>query len=244
MEILTQLDCSMNFPGVTFLSHETVFIEDINKIKIGKGTTIEPFVKLTGEITIGKNCKVFFTFEGHNIEFGDNCELAGKIMDSKFGNLCRIGRFAEIKRSEFKDECELAGKIMDSKFGFFCKIGRFAEIKRSEFRSGVNCIHHCYIGDTKIGNGVNIGAGVITANFNGSSKNQTIIEDNAFIGTNVNLVAPIKIGHEALIATGSTVAGYDVPPNALVIDRGKKEDRFIKENYWQKIGKRWKKIKK
>lgn len=224
MKILTELDSLKMFPGVTFIDHETVFIEDITEIKIGKGTVVEPFVKLTGKVKIGKNCKIFFGFEGHNFECGDDCELRGVVTNSKFGNSCRI---------------EKRG-ISDSTFGDGCRIGEVAEIKRSHFGDEVNCLHHCYIGDTRVGKGVNIGAGVITVNFDGSNKNQTIIEDGAFIGTNVNLIAPIKIGEQALIAAGSTVT-RDVAPHALIVNRVKEKDGYILYDYWKKVGKIWKK---
>ncbi len=208
MKSLTYCESRRYFPDVTFLDYSMVFIDNSANIRIGESTIVEPLVKLTGRVKIGKNCKISFGFAGHNIECGDSCELGGKISDSKFGNNCRLGTFAEIKRSRFGD--------------------------------GVNCIHHCYIGDAEVGNGVNIGAGVITANFDGSKKNKTVIEDGAFIGTNVNLIAPIKIGAQSLIAAGSTVT-KDVPRNAMAISRA---PEIIKDNFWQKIEKVWQGIKK
>lgn len=199
--------CEKFFPGVIFLDRRTVYVESFVNLEIGPGTVIEPFVKLSGKVKIGKNCRICFGFEGHDLECGDGCELAGKVYDSKFGKNCRIGKFAEIKRSDFGD--------------------------------GVNCVHHCYIGDAKIGNEVNIGAGVITANFDGLGKHKTIIESGAFIGTNVNLVAPIRIGKEALVAAGSTIT-KDVEPHALAVSRAQRID---KPNFWQKAGKYWQKIK-
>lgn len=193
--------------NVVFEDPATVYITELTKLEIGGGSVVEPCVKLTGKIKIGKNCRIFFGFKGHNIECGDSCELGGMIFDSKFGDNCRIGEFAEIKRSEFGND--------------------------------VNCLHHCYIGDTIVRDGVNIGAGVITANYDGENKNKTIIKAGAFVGVNVNLIAPIFIGEEALVAAGSTIT-ENVPANALAISRA---PQTIKENFWQKMEKIWKKTK-
>lgn len=203
------LDTYKLFPGVIFLEPSAFFIEDIQKVEIGEGTIIEPFVKLIGKIKIGKNCRLYFGFTAHNFECGDNCELGmpAQVTDVKTGNNCRIGRFAEIKRSVLGDD--------------------------------VNCIHHCYIGDTEVSNGVNIGAGAITANFDGENKKKTVIKDGAFIGVNSNLVAPIEVGQEAFVAAGSTV-GDNVKPHALAITRAARRDV---PNFWQKVGKNWKRIK-
>ena len=193
--------------NVTFEDPTTVYIEKLTELKVGEGTVIEPCIKLTGKIKIGKNCRIFFGFKGNNVECGDNCELGGMIFDSKFGDNCRIGGFAEIKRSAFGNE--------------------------------VNCLHHCYIGDANVGDGVNIGAGVITANYDGEKKNKTIIKSGAFIGVNVNLIAPIFIGEEALIAAGSTIT-KNVFAHDLAISRA---PQTTQENFWQKTGKIWQKIK-
>ena len=193
--------------NVTFEDPSTVYVEKSTELEIGDDTVVEPCVKLTGKIKIGKNCRIFFGFKGHNLECGDNCELGGMIFDSKFGDDCHVGEFAEIKRSEFGNN--------------------------------VNCLHHCYIGDANVGDGVNIGAGVITANYDGKKKNKTFIMPGAFIGVNSNLIAPMEVGPEAFVAAGSTISGY-IPANALAISR---TPQTIKENFWQKTGKIWQKIK-
>lgn len=229
LSALDQLYCSLGdkFPGVTFLDKSTIYVDSLAMVEIGEGTVIEPFVKLTGQVKIGKNCQVFFGFEGYSFECGDNCELRGVIANSKLGDNCRI---------------EKRG-ISDSTFGDSCRIGEVAEIKRSDFGNEVTCLHHCYIGDAKVGNGVNIGAGVITANFDGSNKNQTIVEDGAFIGTNVNLIAPIRVGQEAFVAAGSTIT-RNVAAHALIVIRAKEEDGHVLYDYWEKVGKIWQKMKR
>lgn len=206
---LDNISPSMIFPDVTFNDLATVYIDNIDTIEIGKGTLIEPSVKLTGNIKIGEECKIYFDFEAHNFSCGNNCELGGKITHSKFGNNC--------------------------------KIGKFAEITRSIFGNNITAKHHCYIGDAIVDDGVNIGAGAITANYDGKKKNKTRIGKKAFIGVNSCLIAPLYIGHESLIAAGSVIT-KKVPAHALAICRVK--DQVIKKNFWQKKGKYWQRIPK
>lgn len=209
MVSLDRFECGKLFPGVTFLDRKTVYVIGVTNIKIGEGTIIEPFVKFTGNIRIGKNCRVYFGFSAYNFECGDNCELGipAQVMDVKLGNNCKIGRFAEIKKSVFGDD--------------------------------VNCVHFSYVGDAEVGNGVNIGAGTITCNYDGRDKHKTTIQDKAFIGSDTKLVAPLTVGKEAYIAAGSIVT-EDVPPHALHISR---VTRIIKEYVAEKMGNAWR-IKK
>ena len=113
------------------------------------------------------------------------------------------------------------------------KVGTCVEIKKSIVGKGSKVPHLSYIGDAVIGENVNIGAGAITANYNGKEKNKTIIGDNCFIGTNVNMIAPITVGSNALVAAGSTI-NKDVPENSLYIAR---ERQVNKENYYEKKNK-------
>lgn len=178
---------------------------------IGEGTIIYPGVMITGPCVIGKQCIIGPNMWIHNCIFGDRVEYGAR---------------ADMFASEIGDDT---------------KIGAKAEVVRSRFKNKVNDHHHSYIGDTYIGDGANIGAGTITCNFDGSeNKKRTIIRKNAFIGTNANLVAPVEIGEEALVAAGATIT-KNVPAHALALAR---PELAIKENYWQKIGKYWRKIKK
>ena len=113
------------------------------------------------------------------------------IVNSKIGNNCTVGPFAHIKKNSII-------------FGD-CKIGNFVEIKNSTIGHNTKISHHAYIGDSKIGSFVNIGCGVITCNYDGLNKNQVIVNDRSFIGSNVNLIAPVTIGTDTYIASGSTV---------------------------------------
>ena len=118
----------------------------------------------------------------------------------KIGPFCRIRPLSEIKE--------------------YAKLGNFVEVKKSIIGKGSKANHLSYIGDTEMGENVNIGAGTITCNYDGKRKHKTIIEDNAFIGSDTQLVAPIKIGKYAFIGAGSTIT-KDVPPYALALARAR-----------------------
>jgi bifunctional UDP-N-acetylglucosamine pyrophosphorylase/glucosamine-1-phosphate N-acetyltransferase len=131
--------------------------------------------------------------------------------NTKIGKNCKIGPFAHIRH----------GVVL----GDNVSIGNFVEIKNSIIGKGTKINHLSYIGDAEIGENVNIGAGTITCNYDGKKKNKTIIEDNAFIGTNNSLVAPVKIGHGAYTAAGSVIT-ENVPPYALAIGRAKQINKL------------------
>jgi bifunctional UDP-N-acetylglucosamine pyrophosphorylase/glucosamine-1-phosphate N-acetyltransferase len=102
-------------------------------------------------------------------------------------------------------------------------VGDFAEIKKSIIGANSKVPHLAYVGDAIIGQGVNIGAGTITCNYDGKKKHMTIIEDKAFIGSNTNLVAPVRVGQNATIGAGSTIA-HDVPPDTLAVERAQQKN--------------------
>jgi bifunctional UDP-N-acetylglucosamine pyrophosphorylase/glucosamine-1-phosphate N-acetyltransferase len=107
------------------------------------------------------------------------------------------------------------------------KVGNFVEMKKSTLGAGSKAPHLTYLGDAEVGRGVNVGAGTITCNYDGKTKHQTIIEDGAFIGSDVQLVAPVRIGRGAYVAAGSSIV-EDVPAGSLAIARGR---QVIKKGY-------------
>lgn len=161
-------------------------------VTFGKGVIVEPGNSIYG------NCKI-----------GDKNHLkAGNtIIDSKIGDSNLIGPNAHIHTN--------------SKVGNNCKVGNFVELKNTTIGNGSKAAHLTYLGDTKIGVNTNIGCGVITANYDGVHKHKTIIGDNCFIGSNVTLIAPIKVNNKALIAAGSTVTLDNVAANKLIIARSR-----------------------
>jgi bifunctional UDP-N-acetylglucosamine pyrophosphorylase/glucosamine-1-phosphate N-acetyltransferase len=110
------------------------------------------------------------------------------------------------------------------------KVGNFVEIKKSSLGVGSKSMHLAYLGDATIGEGVNIGAGTITCNYDGFQKHPTVIEDGAFIGTDSQLIAPVRIGKNAYVAAGSSITD-DVPPESLAIARGRQavKEGWVKE---------------
>ena len=109
----------------------------------------------------------------------------------------------------------------NSKIGSNCKVGNFVEVKNTKIQDNSKAAHLTYLGDTEIGKNVNIGCGVITANYDGVNKHKTIIRDNCFIGSNVTLIAPIEIKKDCLIAAGSTISLDTIPKDKLVIARSR-----------------------
>ena len=132
------------------------------------------------------------------------------------GENCEIGPNAYIREG-----CVLADNV---------KIGNNVEIKKTKVGKGTKVPHFIYLGDTTVGENCNIGCGTITCNYDGVEKHKTIIGDNCFIGSNVNLVAPVKIGNNVTIAAGSTIT-KDVPNDSLAFGRARQEN---KENYYKK----------
>ncbi|MEN3013593.1 MAG: bifunctional UDP-N-acetylglucosamine diphosphorylase/glucosamine-1-phosphate N-acetyltransferase GlmU [Endomicrobiia bacterium] len=196
--------------GVNIHSPDTIYIDLNTKIlqdtEIFQGSTI-----CNSEIK--SFCKIgpFSYIDTSRIENNTHI-LYSYIVNTQIGNNCKIGPFS---------------KILDTKICNNVIIGNFAEVIRSVISDNVKIKHHSYIGDTEIENKVNIGAGVITCNYDGVRKNKTYIGQNTFVGSNVNLVAPIKIGKNVLIAAGSTIT-KDVPDNTLAIARTKE---IFKQNH-------------
>ena len=198
--------------GVTFIDEKTVYIED--GVKIGKGTVIEPSVYLKGNTVIGENVKIGFCTEISNSEIGNNVSIKHSVItDSRIDEGTTVGPFAYIRPN-----CVVGKNV---------KIGDFVEIKNSNIGDGTKLSHLTYVGDADVGQHINFGCGTVVVNYDGKKKHRTIIEDNAFIGCNTNLVSPVKVGKNAYTAAGSTIT-EDVPDNALAIAR---ERQVIKEDW-------------
>ena len=135
------------------------------------------------------------------------------VEESEIGENVNIGPYSHIR-----PKCIIESHVT---------IGNFAEIKNCVIKSGAKVHHHSYLGDSFIGSDVNIGAGVVTVNYDGFKKHHTIIEEGAFIGCNANLIAPLRVGKDAFIAAGSTVY-HDVPDESLAIAR----ERQINKDGW------------
>ena len=169
--------------------------------------------------SIGKNCRIqeFSSIESSTI--GDNCDILPHtiIKDSSIGTNINIGPFAHIREY--------------SHIGENVVLGNFVEVKKSTIGKGTTAKHLAYLGDAIIGANVNIGAGTITCNYNGLTKHQTIIKDNAFIGSNNTLIAPVTIETDAYTAAGSVIS-ENVPAEALAISRARQVN---KEGYARQL---------
>jgi len=177
--------------GVTMLHPETVAIN--GTLACGADVVIGQSVIFNGNVNIGDNVTIgpFCVINESTIGVDVQIQSHSVIDNASIGEDCRIGPFSRIR-----PETKLADRV---------HVGNFVEVKKSSVESGSKINHLSYIGDSVVGSGVNIGAGTITCNYDGANKFQTTIEDNAFIGSDTQLVAPVTIGAGATIAAGSTI---------------------------------------
>lgn len=189
--------------GVTIVNPDNTYIEDT--VTIGADTIIYPGVTLEGHTSIGRDCIIRGDSRLVHSKLGDNVKIDSSLIEnSTIGHECTIGPYAHLRPN-----CTLGNNI---------RIGNFVEVKNSTIMDNSKAGHLAYIGDSDIGSNVNIGCGVIFANYNGQEKFRTIVKDNAFIGSNSNLVAPVQIDEWAYIAAGSTIT-KNVARGELSIER-------------------------
>ncbi len=191
--------------GVRFSVAHNVHI-DLD-VHIGPGTYVGCGVHILYGSNIGSNCKVheYSSIEGSVVGNDSQIMPFTIIKDSTVGNHAHIGPFAHVQ-----EETIVADRAV---------IGNFVEIKRSTVGTDSKAKHLSYIGDTEIGQSVNVGAGTITCNFDGKEKHKTVVKDNVFIGSNNTIVAPVTIESNSFTAAGSTIT-KDVPSDTLAIGRG------------------------
>lgn len=195
--------------GVTIVDPDSTYIEP--GAVIGKDTVIEPNCQIKAGSHIGSECVIGPDTIINNSTVGDRTTvLKAVVNDSKIGADTAVGPFAYIRP--------------DSDIGSHVKIGDFVEIKKSKIGDHTKVSHLTYIGDAQVGERVNFGCGTITVNYDGKNKFQTVIEDDAFIGCNTNLVAPVTVREHSFIAAGSTIH-KEVPKNALAISRVRQENK-------------------
>jgi bifunctional UDP-N-acetylglucosamine pyrophosphorylase/glucosamine-1-phosphate N-acetyltransferase len=195
--------------GVTIVDPATTYIDE--QVEIGPDTIVHPGVSIEGTTIIGAGCELHSGVRIANSRIGArvvvlNCSL---LTDVSVEEAAHIGPFAHL-RNEARIEAGV-------------KVGNFVEIKRTRLGAGSKSMHLTYLGDAEIGANVNIGAGTITCNYDGVSKNQTTIEDGAFIGSDTQLIAPVTVGKNAYVGTGTTVR-ENVPPGALAVSAGKQRN--------------------
>ena len=195
--------------GVTFIDPNTSFVHP--SVSVGKDTVIYPNTYIEGDTKIGDNCiifpgsRIYKSILGSGVIIKDNTVVE----ESKIGNGSAIGPFAHLRPHSI--------------IGRNVKIGNFVETKKSSIGDGTKASHLTYLGDAVIGRNVNIGAGTITCNYDGKNKFNTVIEQDVFVGSDSQLVAPVKIGKGAYVAAGATVT-KDVPAGSLAISRAKQQN--------------------
>jgi len=204
---------SLMTDGVTIMDPDSTFI-DVD-VQIGPDTIIYPSVQIQGQSVIGEEVTIHSNNRITNSRIGSyTVMLEGcVIVDSSLGEHVYIGPYAHLRPG--------------SQLGDRVKVGNFVEIKKSTLGDGSKAPHLSYLGDATIGKNVNVGAGVITCNYDGVSKHPTIIEDGAFIGTDSQLIAPVRIGKDAYVGAGSSIT-EDVPAESLAIARGR---QVVKEGW-------------
>ncbi len=190
--------------GVNFMDTSSVFISP--DVSIGKDTFIYPNVYLEGNTRIGKRCYIYPNVRIYNsiIKDGVCVKDSTLIEESIVKTNASVGPFSRIR----------PGSVI----GKEAKIGNFVEVKKSVIGSGTKAGHLTYLGDSRIGNNVNIGAGTITCNYDGYNKHMTFIEDDVFIGSDSQLIAPVRICKGAYVGAGSTITRR-VPSMALALSR-------------------------
>ena len=191
--------------GVTVMDPASTFID--SDVAIGRDTVIYPFTWIEGKTVIGEECRI-----GPNTRIADSVIGNGVTLQFVYGHECSVADGAKVgPYVHLRPEAKLAAGV---------KVGNFVEIKNSQVGRGSKVPHLSYIGDTDMGSGVNIGCGAITVNYDGQKKHRTTIGDDAFIGCNTNLVAPVSVGDGAYTAAGSTIT-KDVPSRALGVGRAR-----------------------
>ena len=175
-------------------------------VTIGRDTVLYPNVTLEGTTTIGEDTVIHSGVRITNCTIGNRVTILDQsvLKESAVEDDAAVGPFAHLR----------PGVILRKK----AKVGNFVEMKKAELGEGAKANHLSYLGDARLGKGVNVGAGTITCNYDGWKKYETVIGDHVFVGSDTQLIAPVTIGQGAVIAAGSTIS-EDVPADALAITR-------------------------
>ena len=206
---------------LTALLRRGVLIPDLTsvsvapEVSVGAGTLLSPFVLLEGDSRISTCCSIgsFSHLVNATVATGTTILDHCFIRDSRIGKHAAIGPFTHLRPN--------------SDVGAAAHVGNFVELKNTKLGAGAKASHLSYVGDARIGANANIGAGTITCNYDGRVKNRTIVGDGAFIGSDVQLIAPVRVGKGAFVAAGSCIV-TDVPAHALALARS---EQIIKKNW-------------
>ena len=191
--------------GVTFIDPQNTCVGC--GVSIGRDTVVYPGNVLEGETRIGENCTIYPGSRIRDSVVGNGATIDSSVVcGSVVGDGANVGPFAHLRPG--------------TDVGESCRIGNFVEVKKSRIGRASKVSHLTYVGDGIIGEGCNIGCGVVFVNYDGSQKHTTVVEDGAFVGCNANLISPVTVGKNSYIAAGSTIT-EDVPEDALAVARGR-----------------------
>jgi bifunctional UDP-N-acetylglucosamine pyrophosphorylase / glucosamine-1-phosphate N-acetyltransferase len=195
--------------GVTIADPAVTYVDE--GVEVGTDTVLEPMVALRGKTRIGKGVRIGQGAVLIDCEVADGAQILpySHLAGSKVGPRAFIGPFARLRPG--------------AQVGEQAHVGNFVELKKTVLGKGSKAGHLTYLGDAIIGEGVNIGAGTITCNYDGKNKFVTTIEDGAFVGSDTQLIAPVTVGKGAYVGTGTTVR-EDVPPGSLAVSAGKQRN--------------------
>jgi len=201
---------SVMLSGVTLEDPGSTYIDEA--VEIGTDTIVAPGVSLQGHTVIGAECRIGSGSRLLNATVGDRVTVldGSIIIDSVVADDASVGPYAHLRPG--------------SELGQAARVGNFVELKKTTLGPGSKANHLAYLGDATIGARVNVGAGTITCNYDGTKKHPTVIDDGAFIGSDSQLVAPVKVGKGAYVAAGSTIT-EDVPDGGLGIARGRQVNK-------------------
>ncbi len=195
--------------GVTLVDPSVTYVEE--GVEVGADTVLEPMVSLRGKTRVGRGVQVGQGCVIVDSELADGAQILPytHLEGARIGPAAQVGPFARLRPG-----AQVAEQA---------KVGNFVELKKTVLGKGSKANHLTYLGDAVVGEGCNIGAGTITCNYDGTNKSVTTIEDGAFIGSDTQLVAPVKIGKGAYVGSGTTVR-EDVPAGALAVSAGKQRN--------------------
>lgn len=193
--------------GVSILSPGTTYIG--THVQLGEDVILYPNVRLSGDTVVGKDTVISEGSVLINARIGAHDTITSSLItDSTVGDFTTVGPWAHLRNG-----CQIGDHV---------RIGNFVEMKDTSLGEGTKCAHLTYVGDCRVGSHVNFGCGVVTVNYDGKHKLHSVIGDGAFIGSNVNIIAPVTIGEDALLAAGSTI-DHDVAPGDMAIARPRQE---------------------
>lgn len=199
--------------GVTIFYPATCVID--SDVEVAPDTVIEPFVQLLGKTKIGADCRIRSYSVIKNTEIGDGVTVLPSCVmdDSRIARGAVVGPYSRLRPG--------------SDIGEGAHLGNFVETKKIKLGKGSKANHLTYLGDAEIGEGVNVGAGTITCNYDGIHKHKTVIEDGVFVGSDATLVAPVTLGKGSYVAAGSCITA-DVPADSLALGRAR---QTVKEGW-------------